>query len=108
MCREVGRLRTGERRCWRTANGECQREGLRREAAALPLSFEAQDARRLFYASQTQWRPGFNGPTGLDYAGLEAVGRAIDVPLEEVLPLVQVLEAEQLTIWKEQGAKADE
>lgn len=106
MCRAVGRLRTGEDSCWRTATGECQREGLRQEAAALPLSLDAQDALRLFWASHTQWRTGFNGATGLDYVALEIVGRAVGVSLTEVLPLVQSLEAEQLAIWAE--AKDDE
>lgn len=81
--------------------GECQREGLQRKAAALPLSLDAQDSLRLFYAAQTQWRIGFSGATGLDYGALEIVGRAIDVSLAEVLPLVQTLEAEQLAIWAE-------
>ena len=99
MCRAVGRLRTGEESCWRTTTGECEREGLRREAAALPLSLDAQEALRLFHASQTQWRIGFSGATGLDYVALEIVGRAIGVPLEPVLPLVQVLESEQLALW---------
>lgn len=99
MCRAVGRLRTGEESCWRTTNGECQREGLRREAAALPLSFDAQDALQLFNLAWTQWREGFGGRTGLDYVALEIVGRAVGVPLEPVLPLVQILEAEQLAIW---------
>lgn len=99
MCRAVGRLRTGEPRCWRTTDGECQREGLRREAAALPLSLNAQDALRLFWASHTQWRTGLNGATGLDYVALEIVARAINVSVTDVLPLVQVLEAEQLSIW---------
>lgn len=106
MCRAVGRLRTGEESCWRTATGECQKEGLRQEAAALPLSPSAQDAIRLFYASQTQWRIGSSGATGLDYVALEIVGRAVGVSLTEVLPLVQSLEAEQLAIWAQ--AKDDE
>lgn len=29
----------------------------------------------LFLACQTQWRTGFNGPTGLDYAGVSVVAR---------------------------------
>lgn len=89
-----------------TGNPTCQREGLRQEAAGLPLSPEAQDASRLFYASQTQWRVGFAGPTGLDYLAVEVVARALDVSTE-TLPWLQIMESEQLQIWEEARKKED-
>ena len=33
----------------------------------------------LFMACQTQWRTGFNGPTGLDYTGVTVVARVMQI-----------------------------
>lgn len=58
----------------------------------------------LFVALQTQWRTGFNGPTGLDYA---AVAATLD--LQGVAPAdrcklfadLRVMEAEALKVFKD-------
>ena len=82
---------------------ECQRDRLCGEAAALPLSPDAQDAQRLFLSVRSQWRVGFGGPTGLDYGGVAAAAKALEIPWEaDVLSRLQVLENEQLAIWAEE------
>ena len=34
----------------------------------------------VFLAMRTQWRSGFNGPTGLDYSALPEVWKRLNVP----------------------------
>ncbi len=53
-------------------------------------------------AVQTQWRVGMSGPTGLDYAGVEAALRlsAVGDPAE-VFAGLRVCEAAALDAWRE-------
>lgn len=54
---------------------------------------------RVFQAMRTQWRMGFNGPTGLDYSVLPAVMKQMGVRKKErkcVFAAVQVMEREAL------------
>lgn len=49
----------------------------------------------VFAAMSSQWRIGFNGPTGLDYGALECVMRFLKVPPEDeidVFDAVRVME----------------
>ena len=53
----------------------------------------------VFQAMRTQWRMGFNGPTGLDYSVLPAVMKQMGVRKKErkrVFAAVQVMEREAL------------
>ena len=58
----------------------------------------------VFSAMQTQWRMGFNGPTGLDYTALSEVWRRLKVPVQErdvIFADVQIMELaalEQISI----------
>jgi hypothetical protein len=47
----------------------------------------------LYAAAQTQWRVGMGGATGLDYAGLEALGRLRGTLIDpDTFGLLQVCE----------------
>jgi hypothetical protein len=60
----------------------------------LPENVPAVD---LFLGVQTQWRAGFGGATGLDYAGVEAAARLLGVAIDrDVFQGVQVLEMSYL------------
>ena len=63
---------------------------------------DAREALQLYFAARTQWRVGFSGAVGLDYVALEIVARTLGISLDTVLPLIQVLENEQMEIWKEE------
>lgn len=57
---------------------------------------------RVWLAMQTQWRVGFSGATGLDYAVLPVVMRGVQVPLNERMDIfagVQVMERTTLKVW---------
>jgi hypothetical protein len=57
-----------------------------------------------FRACSTQWRHGFNGPTGLDYAGVEVLMRRLRVPFrrrDRMLQLVRAMERGSLLGWAE-------
>ena len=73
---------------------------------------EHQDAFALFVQCRTQWRAGFGGATGLDYAGVEALirmRRLVPRPrLPDVLGELQVLEAETLQEWGRQRQAAEQ
>lgn len=56
---------------------------------------------------QTQWRMGFDGATGLDYAGVEVVMRRHGVPRgerDERFAELQVMERAALAAWSEKRA----
>lgn len=57
----------------------------------------------------TQWRTGFAGATGLDYAAVVAVAPVVGVHLDDpVLARLRVLEDETLVMWAEEAAKKKE
>ena len=65
---------------------------------------------RVFCAMQTQWRMGFSGPTGLDYAVLPIVVRQMHVPLEhrrDIFMGVRVMESATLKTWGEKRRQED-
>ena len=83
---------------------------LREGAAALPASDEPfylwpehLPAYNLWCAAQTQWRHGFNGPTGLDYAGVRAhmAGRVARRHQARRLAELQCMERAALEAWGE-------
>lgn len=55
----------------------------------------------LWTAVQTQWRHGFDGPTGLDYAGVRVVMRHQRAPRERFDEL-QIMERAALAEWASQ------
>ena len=62
---------------------------------------------QLFGAMQTQWRHGFSGPTGLDYAALPVVEHRLGLSsrtARRAFPFLQALEAEALTWFAERRA----
>jgi hypothetical protein len=74
-----------------------------------PLFFlwpEHEEVLGVFAACRTQWRVGFDGPTGLDYAGIESLirmRRLVQRPrVPEVLAELQILEDETLAEWRRQ------
>jgi hypothetical protein len=72
---------------------------------------EHQDVLAVWLACRTQWRTGFAGAIGLDYAGVDALLRMRRlVPrarVPEVIADLQVMEAETLVEWTRQR-RADE
>ena len=104
-CRAIGRQRFGADVCGRSG-AACVREAAVREADARLVSWEAREALRLWGAIQSQWRVGMGGATGLDYVAAYRVADTIGVELDDdVLPLLQVLEAEQLETWGERAER---
>lgn len=70
------------------------------------MSWAAREALRLWGAIQSQWRIGMGGATGLDYVAAYRVAETIGVEIDdEVLPLLQVLEAEQLETWGDRAER---
>jgi hypothetical protein len=70
---------------------------------------EHVDALNLWFGVQTQWRHGFNGPTGLDYAGVRAAPgfRALPrVRREPVFGELCIMERATLGEWALQRAAA--
>jgi hypothetical protein len=67
---------------------------------------EHEQVLSVFHACRTQWRVGFDAPTGLDYAGVESLirmRRLVQRPrLPEVLAELQILEDETLAEWRRQ------
>lgn len=67
---------------------------------------EHQEVLVLFLACRTQWRTGFAGAIGLDYAGVESLNRMRRLVPRERLPDVvaelQVIESETLAEWNRQ------
>ena len=63
---------------------------------------ENVDALRLFNQCTTQFRFGFSGPTGLDYASVRCVAEALDVDFKQQFENIQALEREYLKIVSEQ------
>lgn len=65
---------------------------------------------RVFGAMQTQWRIGFSGPTGLDYAALPMVVRMMRVPLDcrdDIFMGVRVMESATLGVWADKRRQED-
>jgi hypothetical protein len=61
----------------------------------------------LFLALQTQWRTGFNGPTGLDYAAVPAVAHMLGIAratLRELWTDLQAMERAALELFAERRA----
>jgi hypothetical protein len=68
---------------------------------AIELWPDTADSVLVFVAMQTQWRQGFAGPTGLDYAALGAVLRLRSIPRArhgDVFEDVRAMEAETLNL----------
>ncbi|MFZ4498752.1 MAG: DUF1799 domain-containing protein [Burkholderiales bacterium] len=61
----------------------------------------------LWQAVQTQWRIGMNGPTGLDYAGIEALMRMRNVSRAERPELIEGLQVMEVVALEEFAAKAE-
>jgi hypothetical protein len=64
---------------------------------------EHQAALWLWLAVQTQWREGFSGPTGLDYAGVESHLRVCGIrgaDRRERWAELQTMERAALLAWK--------
>lgn len=63
----------------------------------------------LWHLVQTQWRTGMAGPTGLDYAGVEAVVRmrrlAEEGDLPDLIEGLQTMEVAALDEWARQAEK---
>ena len=62
-----------------------------------------EPAVRLYCAMQSQWRVGFAGPTGLDYAALPAVLSLLGVPADahpDTFDCLRVMEAEALAVME--------
>ncbi len=72
---------------------------------------EHEEAVRVFLACRTQWRVGFDGPTGLDYTGVESLIRMRRLVqrarVPEVLAELQILEDETLAEWRRQRKASD-
>lgn len=65
---------------------------------------ELVPALRVWRAVQTQWRVSHNGPTGLDYAGVEVVMRRHGVKgkaADELFGQIQAAERAALAAWAE-------
>lgn len=63
----------------------------------------------LWGAVQTQWRQGFGGPTGLDYAGVRASPAFCSLPRrrrERVFGELCIMERATLAEWAEQRRRA--
>lgn len=60
----------------------------------------------VFVAVSTQWRMGFNGPTGLDYSGVESAMRMAGVPRREwadTFESIRIMEDAALRKMREKG-----
>jgi hypothetical protein len=61
-----------------------------------------------FHACGTQWRHGFEGPTGLDYAGVEVVMERRRVPRrqrDKLWDLLIAMESGALRGWREKAVE---
>jgi hypothetical protein len=82
-------------------------------SAGLPEFYlwpENVDAWQFFRSCGTQWRHGFNGPTGLDYAGVEVVMERRRIPRRRrhrLWQLVWAMEGGALAGWAERRAEED-
>lgn len=57
---------------------------------------------QLFVAMGTQWRVAMGGPTGLDYAALPIVARAMNIKLKaSVLDGIRAMECEAIRVMGE-------
>jgi hypothetical protein len=102
-CRAIGRQRFGADVCGRSG-AVCAREEDVRAAEARLVSWEAREALRLWGRVQSQWRIGMAGAFGLDYVAAYRVAKTIGVEIDDdVLTLLQVLEAEQVESWSERA-----
>ena len=75
------------------------------EAVDLEIEPDNWETVMLFLRVQTQWRHGFNGPTGLDYQGVEAAMRMARVARTvELFEGLQVMEFAALKAFQERAA----
>ncbi len=104
-CRAIGRQRFGADVCGRSG-AVCVREEAFLAADARLVSWEAREALRLWNVVQSQWRIGMAGATGLDYPAVYRVAETIGVEIDDdVLSLLQALEAEQIESWGEKAER---
>lgn len=80
------------------------------EASAPPVEVWPDNAGALnvMIAMATQWRAGFSGPTGLDYAALPAVFELLRIPRDEradVFDGLRVMEDAALELFRELAEK---
>ncbi len=62
----------------------------------MPVWPPNRQATLVFLAMSTQWRSGFNGPTGLDYSALPEIWKRLNVPKKKrdaVFDDLRVIEA---------------
>ena len=91
--------------CFLTGD-RCKRET---DRDALPqLSPRGGEVLEVWRAAQTQWRHGWNGPTGLDYASVRDAAELLGLPLgAEEFRLIQVMEEAWLRAMDEARKKAE-
>lgn len=79
------------------------------EPEAFEVWPENGPALELFLAAGTQWRHDRNGPTGLDYAAVEALMRLRRTRKRDradLLADVQIMELAALAVWAERRERA--
>ena len=56
----------------------------------------------LFFALSTQWREGFNGPSGLDYTAVRPTAEMLGIDVGRTLFIdLRTMEAEALKAWRD-------
>ncbi|MGD8327378.1 MAG: DUF1799 domain-containing protein, partial [Sphingomonadales bacterium] len=56
----------------------------------------------LFFALSTQWREGFNGPSGLDYTAVRPTAEMLGLEVDRTLFIdLRTMEAEALKAWRD-------
>lgn len=78
------------------------RQGIVESAGVVEIWPENLQPFEVFRAMLSQWRHGFNGPTGLDYAALPIVEQRLGVKKRDradIFAAVQVMESEALAEW---------
>jgi len=103
QCKFAGKQKYGtDDTCFFTG-GRCKKEE-QREPAKKALSPEAKGALELWHAVQSQWRMGFSGPTGLDYAAVKATAEVLEINFDaNMFSLIQAMEGAMLRDWAAQS-----
>lgn len=79
-------------------------EALSNEVGVFEVEPDNWETVMLFVRVQTQWRHGFNGPTGLDYQGVEAAMRMAGVAQNvELFDGLQIMEFEAIKAFQERS-----